>query len=225
MAGSVYLFLKKGIKKRLKKYYRALRGDHFDNAGAVTAEDYKLIMQGIDDVKPSSFIEIGTGRGISSSHIFPYLLQHFPSCDFYTLEIFPEHHKNIQMKFGEHSNFHAVLGLSVTREETTDPAHAELANYKGPVNSLRDLLKKDFSNRKVDIAFIDSRKGSALAEFKLLDEYMNPRGIIFCHDILNRGKGVEVLLYLQEHRDRYDYEVLDTGPAGMIRIRRKPAAN
>jgi predicted O-methyltransferase YrrM len=216
-------FLKKDVKKRLKKYYRALRGDHFDNAGAVTPQDYAVLQKGIDEVKPASYIEIGTGRGISASHVFEYLQQHFPACHFYTLEIFPGHYEAIRSKFQAHANFHALLGLSVTREETTDPAFQELKNYSGPVNTLRNLLEKEFSTKGVDIAFIDSRKGSALAEFKLLEKHMSPHGIIFCHDILNRGKGVEVLLYLQEHKEKYDYDVLDTGRAGMIRIRfRKP---
>ncbi len=219
MSTSVYLFLKKRIKKRLKKYYRALRGDHFDNAGAVTSLDYQIMQLGIDEVKPSSFIEIGTGKGISATHVFNYLREHFPSCHFYTLEIFPEHYENIRKKYLGVPTFHALLGLSVSREETTSPAYDELAGYKGPVNTLRELLKREFSDRKVDIVFIDSRKGSALAEFKLLEPYMSVNGIVFCHDILNRGKGVEVLSYLQEHRERYHYDVLDTGPAGMIRIR------
>lgn len=221
MAGSFYMFLKKGVKKRLKKYYRALRGDHFDNAGAVTEKDYEVLMRGIDEVNPLSYIEIGTGRGISATHVFQYLQQNYPNCHFYTLEIFTQHFEAIKLKFGSSANFHPLLGLSVTREETENPAFDELLNYKGPVNTLRNLLQEEFKTKKVDIAFIDSRKGSALAEFKLLEKYMSPKGIIFCHDILNRGKGVEVLLYLQQHKDQFDFDVLDTGPAGMIQVRLK----
>lgn len=219
MSTSAYLFVKKKVKKRLKKYYRALRGDHFDNAGAVTALDYEVIQIAIDEVKPASYIEIGTGKGVSATHVFNYLQVKFPSCDFYTLEIFPEHYENILRKYKDHPTFHALLGLSVTREETTNPAFDELANYKGPVNTLRELLQKEFADKKVDMVFIDSRKGSALAEFKLVEKYISKNGIIFCHDILNRGKGVEVLSYLQEFRERYRYDILDTGPAGIIRIR------
>lgn len=219
MAGSIYVFLKKGVKKRLKKYYRALRGDHFDNAGAVTEQDYAVLKQGIDEVKPSSYIEIGTGKGVSATHVYNYLQKNFPECQFYTLEIFQQHYEAIRVKYLHSPTFHALLGLSVSREETTNPAYDELANYTGPVNTLRNLLQENFKDKKVDIAFIDSRKGSALAEFLLLEKYMSPNGIIFCHDILNRGKGVEVLLYLQQHKNRFDFDVLDTGPAGMIRIR------
>ncbi|MBK9543794.1 MAG: class I SAM-dependent methyltransferase [Bacteroidetes bacterium] len=219
MAGSFYSFLKKGVKKRLKKYYRALRGDHFDNAGAVTELDYTVLKEGIDEVKPTSYIEIGTGKGVSATHVFNYLQEHFPQCHFYTLEIFPQHYDAIREKYKTAKNFHALLGLSVTRDETTNPAHDELLNYKGPVNTLRKLLEEEFQGKKVDIAFIDSRKGSALAEFKLIEKHLSPKGIIFCHDILNRGKGVEVLIHLQQNKNRYDFDVLDTGPAGMIRIR------
>ncbi len=218
MTTSPYLFVKKKVKKRLKKYYRALRGDHFDNAGAVTPLDYQVIQIAIDEVKPKSYIEIGTGKGVSATHVFNYLQEKFPECHFYTLEIFPEHYENILRTYKDYPTFHALLGLSVTREETTNPAFDELANYKGPVDTLRELLKKEFSDKKVDMVFIDSRKGSALAEFKLVEQYIAKNGIVFCHDILNRGKGVEVLSYLQEFRDRYYYDVLDTGPAGIIRI-------
>ena len=219
MSTSVYLFVKKKVKKRLKKYYRALRGDHFDNAGAVTALDYNVIQIAIDEVKPRSYIEIGTGKGVSATHVFNYLQDKFPACEFYTLEIFQEHYENILRKYKDYPTFHALLGLSVTRDETTNPAFDELVNYKGPVDTLRNLLESEYSEKKVDMVFIDSRKGSALAEFKLVEKYISKHGIVFCHDILNRGKGVEVLSYLQEFRERYIYDVLDTGPAGMIRIR------
>jgi len=114
-----------------------------------------------------------------------------------------------------------VLGLSISPEETTSPAREELRGYKGPVNVLRELIQNELAKTKIDVAFIDSRKGSALPEFFLVEKHLAPNGIIFCHDILNRGKGVEVLVYLQQHKERYEYDVLDTGAAGMIRIRIK----
>jgi len=151
-------------------------------------------------VKPETYIEIGTGRGISATYVFNYLQTNYPKCHFYTLEIFPQHYEAIREKYKNADHFHALLGLSVTREETTNPAHDELANYSGPVNTLRKLLEKDFESKKVDIAFIDSRKGSALAEFHLIEKH------------------------LQQHKNRYDFDVIDTGPAGMIRIRLRNAA-
>ena len=216
---SVYIWFKKNVKKRGKKILRAIKGDFFDNAGAVTPRDYEVLCQGIDEVKPSVYIEIGTGKGVSATYVFDYLKKNFPKCHFYTLEIFKEHYENIKLKYDSEPTFHALLGLSVTKTETTDPAFSELKNYHGPENTLRDLLEKDFTTKKVDIAFIDSRKGSALAEFLLLEKYISRSGIIFCHDILNRGKGVEVLLHLQQNKSRYDYDVLDTGAAGMIKIK------
>lgn len=180
-----------------------------------------MILEGVDAVKPSLFIEIGTGKGISTSHIFEYLEKNFPDCTFYTIEIFKEHWENIQKRFGGRKNFNALLGLSVTKEETSDPAFTELSNYEGPQNVLRQLLENKLSGRKIDIAFIDSRKGSAVAEFHLILEHLNPAGIIFCHDILNRGKAVEVLSYIQQHKDKFDYNIFDTGSAGMLVIRLK----
>jgi len=218
---STYLYFKKNIRKRLKKYWRALRGDHFDNAGAVTDEDFRVLMDGIDQAKPAVYLEIGTGKGYSAIKVFNYLQEKFPACDFYTIDIFSEHVANIRARFPGSKTFHAVLGLSVSISETSSPAREELQGYKGPVNVLRDLLQSELSAKKIDIAFIDSRKGSALPEFFLVEKHLSKNGIIFCHDILNRGKGVEVLLYLQQHKDRYEFDVLDTGPAGMIRIRLK----
>ena len=100
----------------------------------------------------------------------------------------------------------------------------ELKNYKGPNDILRNLLDDEFEKRHLDIAFIDSRKGTALPEFLLLEKKLSPNGIIFCHDILNRGKAVEILMFLQRHKDRYVYDVLDTGPCGMLRIKLKSHA-
>jgi predicted O-methyltransferase YrrM len=202
-----------------------LKGDYFYNAGAVTNHDCAVLKQGIDEVKPLNYIEIGTGKGISTTHIFNYLQTNFPQCHFYTLEIFKPYYDAICEKHKDSPCFHALLGLSVTREETTNPAYDELANYQGPVNILKNLLENDFGGKKVDIAFIDSRKGSALAEFKLIEKYLSPKDIIFCHDILNRGKGVEVLLYLQQNKSRYDFDILDTGHQGMIRIRLRSYAD
>lgn len=221
MAATYYSRFKKGVKKRLKKYVRSLKGDYFDNAGAVTEADFIELKKAIDQVNPRIYIEIGTGRGISASRIFSYMKERHPQCDFYTIDIFKEHADNIRKKFEGEPRFHALLGLSVMREETTDPARSELRDYKGPQNVLRELLRTELGGKNVDVAFIDSRKGSALAEFHLLLDHLAPGGIILCHDILNRGKGVEVLLYLQEHKQRFDYDILDTGPAGMLRIRRK----
>lgn len=70
----------------------------------------------------------------------------------------------------------------------------------------------------VALAFIDSRKGSALPEFKLLAGRLSPGGVILCHDILNGGKGVEVHEFIRAHPDEYDFEIINTGPDGLIRI-------
>ena len=63
---------------------------------AVTELDYTVLKEGIDEVKPTSYIEIGTGKGVSATHVFNYLQEHFPQCHFYTLEIFPQHYDEIQ---------------------------------------------------------------------------------------------------------------------------------
>jgi predicted O-methyltransferase YrrM len=86
---------------------------------------------------------------------------------------------------------------------------------------LRTMFGGELRDKRVDIAFIDSRKGSAVAEFRILDEHLNENGIIFCHDILNGGKGVEVLQYLEARANRYEFHVINTGPHGMIRIRHR----
>ncbi|MCX6276300.1 MAG: hypothetical protein NTV09_13950 [Bacteroidetes bacterium] len=106
------------------------------------------------------------------------------------------------------------------REETTDPAFTELANYKGPTNVLRKLLDTELGGRLVDIIFIDSRKGTAVPEFLVIAERLSPNGIIFCHDILNGGKGVELADYLRANEGPFSFEIINTGPAGMIRIKR-----
>ncbi|MCX6276299.1 MAG: hypothetical protein NTV09_13945 [Bacteroidetes bacterium] len=66
--------LKTFAKKRIKKIVRAIRGDYFNNAGAVTEMDLQLIREAINQVKPSIFIEIGTGTGASSRGIFKHIL-------------------------------------------------------------------------------------------------------------------------------------------------------
>ena len=213
--------VRRSAVKKIRKFYKRLRGDHFDNAGAVTDKDFEVMVEGIDRVKPGTFIEIGTGKGYSAEKIFTHLQKHFPHCDFYTIDIFKPHVDAITNKFSNEKHFHAIHGLSVMKEQTTDPARTELKSYSGRQNVLYDLLHDGLKNRKIDIAFIDSRKGSALAEFMLIEKYLSPSGIIFCHDILNGGKGVEVLDHLKQNETRYDFEVLNTGAAGMIRIRLK----
>ena len=203
----------------LIKNIRKIRGDVFGNQGPITAQDFEVIKNGIEEVKPKVFIEIGTGVGSSAEKIYNYLKDHYPDCHFYTMDIFKNHITNINKKYSGHPTFHALLGLSVSPEETTPPARDELADYHGPVDILRHLLEDDLKNRNVDIAFIDSRKGSALAEFMLLEKYLSAEGIIFCHDILNEGKGVEVLDHLKQRKDEFTYEVADTSPMGMITIR------
>jgi predicted O-methyltransferase YrrM len=85
-------------------------------------------------------------------------------------------------------------------------------------------------NKKVDVCFIDSIRGSALSEFKIIINYLKENGIIFCHDILNGGKGVEIKEYLDVNKDKFEYEIIDTGTTtisekqvkpGMMRIRLK----
>lgn len=213
--------IKSSAKKRIKKFMRALKGDYFSNAGAVTEMDLQLLRDAIDQVKPTLFIEIGTGTGASSRGIFQYILRQMPTCDFYTMDIFNNYLDDINKVFGTHPNFHTVLGLSVLRDEITDPAYTELSNYQGPTNSLRKLLDVELKGRMVDIAFIDSRKGTAVPEFHVLAERLSPNGIIFCHDILNGGKGVELATYLREDEGPFSFEIINTGPAGMIRIQRR----
>jgi predicted O-methyltransferase YrrM len=202
-----------------------LKGDYFDNVGAVTAQDLEVLTSAIDHLKPSLFIEIGTGKGFSTRGIFRYLTKNAPSCDFYTIDIFKEYLEKVGDEFRESPRFHTLHGLSVNREETTNPAFKELKSYSGPQNALRSLLDNQLKGRTVDIAFIDSRKGTAVPEFNVLAERLTPDGYIFCHDVLNGGKGVELLAYLQDKKTDFRVEVLDTGPAGMMRIRRVNAAD
>jgi len=204
-----------------RNFINVLRGDKFSNSGAITNDDLEQIRIGIDEVKPKVFIEIGTGRGVSTKKIYDYLINNYPECHFYTIELFKKYYKSIRKHFSYSPTFHPVLGLSVCLEETTPPASSELNNYVGPKDILRDLFNDGLKNKKVDIAFIDSRKGSALAEFFILRKHLSKNGIIFCHDILNGGKGVEVLEYLQKHKKKYAFNVINTGPMGMIKIKLK----
>lgn len=213
------LFIRKSAQKRIKKFIQHIRGDVFDNAGAVTPMDIEEIHRAIDEVKPSVFIEIGTGTGVSTRATFDYLNKKFPACDFYTLDIFKEYLDRVVADYPDSARFHVRHGLSVNRSETTSPALEELGNYDGPSNVLRKLLEKELKGIPVDIAFIDSRKGTAVPEFKLLAERLSPQGIILCHDILNGGKGVELVEYLKNDA-RFSYRIITTGPAGMIRIQR-----
>lgn len=213
------LVLRKSAQKRIKKFLQKIRGDVFDNAGAVTALDISVIHGVIDQVNPKNFIEIGTGTGVSTRAIFNHLKEKFPACDFYTLDIFKEYLDRVLADYKDESRFHVRHGLSVTRAETTNPAFDELGNYHGPTNVLRKLLDTELKGIPVDVAFIDSRKGTAVPEFKLLAERLSPQGIILCHDILNGGKGVEIVEYLKNDA-RFLYDIVNTGPAGMIRIQR-----
>lgn len=215
-----FQYVRRAARKRLKRFMGRLKGDYFDNVGAVTAKDLELMTSAIDRLRPALFIEIGTGKGFSTRGIFRHLAQHFPDCSFYTIDIFKEYLEDVLKEFEQHASFHSCHGLSVKREETTDPAFTELKNYSGPQNVLRKLFEGELKGRGIDIAFIDSRKGTAVPEFQVLAEHLSPNGYIFCHDILNGGKGVELVSYLDGLKDTFHYDVLDTGPAGMIRIRR-----
>jgi predicted O-methyltransferase YrrM len=206
----------------IKRLGRKIIGDRFQNHGGISERDFDEIRNAMDRIRPSIFIEVGTGTGVSTRRIFAHLVDHGIVCDLYSIEIFERHHARIQEAISDR-RFHPILGLSVLVEETTDPARSELASYRGPQNVLRSLLATELAGRTIDLAFIDSRKGGALAEFKVLSERLSPAGTIFCHDVLNGGKGVEVLQFLQEHSDRYEFDVIDTGPDGIIRIGLRPS--
>ncbi len=118
----------------------------------------------------------------------------------------------------DHKTFHPLLALSVRREETTNPAYEELKNYSGPEDVLRRLLNGRLKDKEIDIAFIDSRKGTALAEFLILKERLSKRGVILCHDVFNNGKGVEILEYLKTHPNEFCFEIINTGPQGLLKI-------
>jgi predicted O-methyltransferase YrrM len=201
----------------VKRLGRKIIGDRFQNHGEISDRDFIEIRTAMDRIRPSVFIEVGTGKGISTKRIFSHLVGLDVAFDLYSIEIFAQHHARIAQAIRD-PRFHPILGLSVRIEETTDPARSELATYNGPQNVLRSLLDTELAGRTIDLAFIDSRKGSALAEFKVLAARLSSDGTIFCHDVLNGGKGVEVLQYLKDHSDHYDFDVIDTGPDGIIRI-------
>lgn len=225
MANTLRQFLKRVLPEHLRKVLvrwrkviRAGRGDIFQNPGPISEEDFLQIKNSIDEIAPSVFIEIGTGRGVSTENIFTYLSNNFPECEFYTIDIFLRHVLNARSKFADEPRFHAVHGLSVLAEETTPPAFSELKNHSGPYDVLRTILNRDLHGKYVDIAFIDSRKGTSVAEFNVLEKHMAGKGVIFCYDVLNDGKGVELLNHLRKHGKKYCYDVLDTGPAGLLKI-------
>ena len=114
--------------------------------------------------------------------------------------------------------FHALWGLSVLKKETTPPAYNELMNYYGPSDILRQLFNNELENTKIDIAFIDSRKGTALAEFHVLRKHLSNNGVIYCHDVLNKGKGEEVLNYLTNNNNKYKFTIKKTGTEGILII-------
>lgn len=209
------------IRSICAKFCTDHRGKVFDNTGSITEEDFAQIKSSIDVVLPKVFLEIGTGQGISTIKIFDYLRDKCPSCQFYTMDINRHFVQNIVRRYGRDKNFHALHGLSVLRDETTSPAFEELEGYNGPQDRLRSILKGELKGVNIDIAFIDSRKGTAVAEFRILERHLSPDGIIYCHDVMNGGKGIEVLEYLEQDQDRFDFEIIDSGPEGLIKIETK----
>lgn len=170
-------FIPKNYLRYLTIRLNALRGDVFSNAGPITDEDFEQLRAGIDEVNPRVFIEIGPGKGVSTRKIYNYFRRNHPECHFYTLEVFEKYSNEIRAQFSDCPTFHAISGLSVCVEETSPPAYDELENYSGPTDILRKLFKTDLENSEVDIAFIDSRKGSTLAEFLLLTEKVSSEGL------------------------------------------------
>ena len=207
------------ILRVIRRCNAIVRGNVFANPGPITEDDFRTLKRGVDEVKPRIFLELGTGRGISTTKLFGYLSQRYPTCHFYTIDAFKPFTDTVQSKYLEDPTFHAIHGLTLTREETTPPAYNELFYYSGPVNVLRNLLQSELKGQPIDIAFIDSRKGTALAEFMFLEGHLSRHGLIFCHDVLNQGKGVEVLAHLRANEGKYLFEVIDTGPAGMIKAK------
>lgn len=200
----------------VKQFGKRIIGDRFQNDGGITDLDFEVMRRDIDRIRPGVFIELGTGTGVSTRKLFYAVRQQGLPFAFYTFEIFKRHRNAIRKAIPD-PTFHPIWGFSVTREETTEPCHSQLEGYNGPQNILRTVLNTDLAGRKVDMAFIDSNKGCAVAEFKLLAERLSKDGVIFCHDILNRGKGAEVVEHLKTRSD-FRYEVIDTGPSGIIRI-------
>jgi predicted O-methyltransferase YrrM len=201
------------------------------NSGGITDMDGDILIEGINEVKPDVYLEIGTGIGSSTDVIFNYLIEEFPNCEFYTIDINPDTIREVIEKYNSYSNFNAILGLSVKKNELVSRAKKKCGRYRGTEDVLRKvLLNMAEVNKKVDVCFIDSIRGSALSEFKIIINYLKENGIIFCHDILNGGKGVEIKEYLDVNKDKFEYEIIDTGTTttsekqvkpGMMRIRLK----
>ncbi len=212
----VIRFIKDKIKYFLKTYSH-LRGDIFANAGPIDDNDSISLKKSINQIKPRIFIEVGTGRGASTREIYKYLHANCPNCHFYTIDILKKFTEAVDKEF-PYETFHTYVGLSVLKEEVTSPASEEVKDYSGPANILRKIIK-DLNDKKVDMAFIDSRKGSALSEFKILEKHLSSKGIIFCHDAYV-GKGVEVVEYLRRNRNKFGYEIIPT-KAGLLKVWKK----
>jgi predicted O-methyltransferase YrrM len=75
------------LRKKIIRFIQRIKGDVFQNPGPITDEDFEIIRQGIEEVKPLLLIEIGTGRGISTRKIAHYLRNNNPKCHFYTIDI------------------------------------------------------------------------------------------------------------------------------------------
>lgn len=181
----------------------------FTNSGGITPKDGELLIESVNEINPKIYIEIGTGSTFSASKVFDYLIKKSIDCKFYTIDINSEIINKINETYKAYPNFKALQGLSVTKDELTSRAKSRSSGYKGNDDVLRKLLGE--LNQKVDICFIDSIKGSSLAEFKIIVEHLQDNGVIFCHDILNNGKGVEVKEYLDLHPEKFTYEIIDTG--------------
>lgn len=186
--------IKEEMKVKINKLDRLLYGD--SAPGGITDEDFDAIKKGIDEVKPKVFIEIGAGR--STRLVFEYLCKKCPSCVFYTIDPIIRFLEKAGQDFETHKNFNSLLGLSVKKEDLVSPALEEFGTYSGDENILVDLLESKFKNRKVDMLFIDSREGSAVAEFKAIEKYLSAKAIVFCHDVLNGGTGHELQEYLKD---------------------------
>jgi predicted O-methyltransferase YrrM len=203
-----------------KSAVRRLIGNVFANQGPVTREDFELIRRVIDEVQPAVVIELGTGYGVSGSWIFEHLLARHPNCKFITVDVFERATRQMNDKFGTQATFEAVHGLTVTVEETTSPAREELASYNGPQDVLRKIVD-GLRGVPVGVAFIDSRKGTAVPEFEVLAAALAPNGAILCHDVLNGGKGVELQKHLLGSK-QFSVRVHATSDAGLLDVRWAP---
>lgn len=183
--------------------------------GAIEDKDFAIIKKGINSVRPTSFIETGAGR--STELIFEFLCKEYPLCMFYTIDPIYRFLEKAEKRFGEHNKFHAVLGLSVRTKDLVSPAAEEHKNYPGPENVLVGLLESKFKKKKVDMVFIDSREGSAVAEFKAIEKYLSAKAMVLCHDVLNGGTGYE----LQEYLKGKQYKCfVEQSPVGILRVER-----